>query len=383
MKKTLIAIIAVGALALAIPASGFNVTINSDEANKPWACYGQPGTSLPAGHPWLPWGASATQAADVPTGSYNWTGRWAHFQNAVTFDVDGSGLVQNIQPSWGGNGEGTSTINITPVSISYGFAGSGTSLVGLVHKWPGGVTMGGWVGDGDHVAAAMWPNNPGEAGGLWRHYQGPGNHGDVLYLRFSMNEDGKIHSPYPETPGTFSIDASGKASIDTAGTAIPVGSAYVMTDPELVDEQAGIDYTSYRLDALEAAIDNIALTPGPQGDQGAQGKAGNDGATGTAGDNGSDGSQGPQGKQGDTGAAAPCVDCETLSVATFDLACALLLANPPSTVADFQGSVDAIATVATVGSGGNICQPIPGGFGTCLEYINDQVQAIYDSKATP
>jgi hypothetical protein len=156
-----------------------------------------------------------------------------------------------------------------------------------------------------------------------------------------------------------------------------------MTDPALVGEQGAIDYTSYRLDALEAAIDNIALTPGPQGDQGPQGKAGNDGATGTTGDNGSDGSQGPQGKQGDTGAAAPCVDCETLSVSTFDLACALLLANPPSTVTDFQGSVEAIATVATVGSGGNICDPIPGGFGTCLEYINDQVQAIYDSKATP
>jgi hypothetical protein len=377
MKKTLTAITVIGALVFGIPASAFNVTVNSDAANQPWACYGANGTTLPGGHAWLPWGAAATQAADVPTGSYNWTGRWAHFQNAVTFDVDGSGMVQNIQPSWGANGEGTSTINITPVSISYGFSGAGTSLVGLVHKWPGGVTMGGWVGDGDHVAAAMWPQHSGEAGGLWRHFQGPGDHGDILYVRFTMDENGKLHSAYPETPGTFSVDGTtGRAENDTAGTSVDVGSAYVMIDPDLAEDQSAIDYTSYRLDALQEELDNIQLTPGPQGPQG---KAG---AVGAAGNNGSDGGQGPQGKQGDTGAAAPCVDCETLSVATFDLACALLLANPPSTVADFQGSVDAIATVAIVGSGGNICDPIPGDFATCMGYINDQVQAIYDSKAT-
>ena len=33
-----------------------------------------------------------------------------------------------------------------------------------------------------------------------------------------------------------------------------------------------------------------------------------------------------------------------------------------------------------VGSGDNICEPIPGGAATCMDYINDQAQAIYDSK---
>ena len=121
----------------------------------------------------------------------------------------------------------------------------------------------------------------------------------------------------------------------------------------------------------------------PKGPQGPQGKVGANGAGGAAGTAGAAGDQGDQGPAGADGAAAPCVDCQAISDATFDLACALLSTNPPSSVADFQGSVDAIATVATVGSGGNICDPIPGGFGTCLEYINDQVQAIYDSKATP
>ncbi|HCN10031.1 MAG TPA: hypothetical protein DIT01_19060 [Lentisphaeria bacterium] len=361
---------------MGIQASAFNITINSDDANSPWLV--SDGGAWVAG-PWAPWDYAPSKTADVPVGSYGWFGKWAHFANAVTFDVDGSGNIQNIQPTWGGNGEGTNTLNITPPQVHYGFAGSGTSLVGLVHKWPGGVTMGGWVGDGDHAATAMWPQNGGEAGGLWRHFQGPGNHGDVMYVRFTMDENGKIVDPYPETHGTFSVAADGRAETDTAGTSVDVGSAYVMTDPALVDEVAGIDYTSYRLDALQEALDNIQLTPGPQGPQG---KAGSAGSVGAAGANGADGGQGPQGKQGDTGAAAPCIDCETLSVATFDLACALLLANPPSTVSDFQGSVDAIATVAIVGSGGNICDPIPGAFATCMGYINDQVQAIYDSKAT-
>ena len=185
-----------------------------------------------------------------------------------------------------------------------------------------------------------------------------------------MNADGKIVDPYPSTHGVFTVDgATGRAEINTAGTAVDVGSAYVMCDPELTSDAAAIDYDTYRFGELQDNIDNISLTPGPQGPQG---KVGSGGAAG---------GQGPQGKQGDAGSAAPCVDCETLSEATLELACALLLANPPSTVTDFQSSVQAIGTVATIGSGANICDPIPGGFANCLDYINDQVQAIYDSKA--
>jgi len=369
MKKKLTAIIAAVALVLAIDASAFNVTISANDANNPWACYAAPGTTLPGGHVWLPWGTNNGVEVDVPTGSYNWTGRWAHFQNAVTFDVDASGMVQNIQPAWAGSGEGTNRLDIQAPSVSYGFSGAGTGLVCHVHKWPHGACMDGWVGDGDHTSAGMWPGLA-EPAALYRHLSAPGGYDHVPYLQFSMNADGKIVDPFPATNGVFTVDGTtGRAEIDTAGTIIPIGSAYVMCDPELTSDAAAIDFDSYRFAELQSKIDNISPPPGPQGPQG---KVGSDGAAG---------GQGPQGKQGDAGSAAPCVDCETLSDATLELACALLLANPPSTVTDFQSSVQAISAVTTVGSSDNICDPIPGGFATCLEYINDQVQGIYDAKA--
>jgi len=369
MKKKLTAIIAAVALVLAIDASAFNVTISANDANNPWACYAAPGTTLPGGHVWLPWGTNNGVEVDVPTGSYNWTGRWAHFQNAVTFDVDDSGNFQNIQPAWAGSGEGTNRLDIQAPSVSYGFSGAGTGLVCHVHKWPHGACMDGWVGDGDHTSAGMWPGLA-EPAALYRHLSAPGGYDHVPYLQFSMNADGKIVDPFPATNGVFTVDGTtGRAEIDTAGTIIPIGSAYVMCDPELTSDAAAIDFDSYRFAELQSKIDNISPPPGPQGPQG---KVGSDGAAG---------GQGPQGKQGDAGSAAPCVDCETLSDATLELACALLLANPPSTVTDFQSSVQAISAVTTVGSSDNICDPIPGGFATCLEYINDQVQGIYDAKA--
>jgi len=369
MKKKLTAIIAAVALVLAIDASAFNVTISANDANNPWACYAAPGTTLPGVHVWLPWGTNNGVEVDVPTGSYNWTGRWAHFQNAVTFDVDDSGNFQNIQPAWAGSGEGTNRLDIQAPSVSYGFSGAGTGLVCHVHKWPHGACMDGWVGDGDHTSAGMWPGLA-EPAALYRHLSAPGGYDHVPYLQFSMNADGKIVDPFPATNGVFTVDGTtGRAEIDTAGTIIPIGSAYVMCDPELTSDAAAIDFDSYRFAELQSKIDNISPPPGPQGPQG---KVGSDGAAG---------GQGPQGKQGDAGSAAPCVDCETLSDATLELACALLLANPPSTVTDFQSSVQAISAVTTVGSSDNICDPIPGGFATCLEYINDQVQGIYDAKA--
>ncbi len=381
MKKMLTAITVIGALALAIPASGFNVTITTPQSNTPWLIIDTVNGGY-APSPWDPWKYETSKTADVQASSYAFSGQWAHFPNALTFDVDGSGLVQNIQPAWGGNGEGTNHLTITPPEVHYGVSGGGTNLTGQVHKWPGGVTMSGWSGDGDHVATGMWPHPTNPPGGIWRHYQGPGNHGDVLYLRFSMNADGKIHSPYPETPGIFSVDGTtGRAEIDTAGTAVPVGSAYVMTDPALVEDQAAIDYTSYLIAELEATLAAVQLEPGPQGPQGDAGAPGATGDTVATGDAGATGGQGPQGKQGDTGAAAPCVDCATISGATFDLACALMQANLPTTVAEFQSSVEAIATVSTAGSGGNICDPETAA--SCLEYITGQVQTAYDNCSTP
>ncbi len=363
MKKMITAITVIGALALAIPASAFNVTIVANADNSPWAV--MLGGAWAPGK-WAPWQAANTQASDVPTGSYNWTGKWAHFHGAVTFDVDGSGLVQNIQPSWGGNGEGTSTLNITGPEVAYGFFGNMGSLVGI--NGPGHY---GWVG-ADNVTTGIWPKEDGRPY-TWRHPSSGNPPGlpEMRYLSFAMNSDGKVHDFAPETGGVFAIDSTGRATIDTSGQAIDIGGSYVQGDAELNAEQAAMDASVIAaLNELQAAIDNIELTPGPEGpagDQGPQGKVGADGSDGAAGSDGAD---------------APCVDCQAISDAAFDLACIQLAASPATTVSDFQSSVDAIATVSVVGSGGNICEPIPGGAATCMDYINDQAQAIYDSKST-
>ncbi|HCN10030.1 MAG TPA: hypothetical protein DIT01_19055 [Lentisphaeria bacterium] len=293
----------------------------------------------------------------------------------MTFDVDGSGLIQNIQPSWGANGAGTSTLNITGPEVHYGFFGNTrTSLVGL--NGPGHK---GWDSNGDHVETSIWPVYTGRSY-TWRHNDAPDPPaGEIHYLSFRMNENAEVYDIQPETAGKFAIDSSGKATLDTDDGGLECGGSYVIGAPSLVDEQSPISATviaaiNTAVADLQSQIDNVELTPGPAGDQGAQGKAGADGA------NGSDGSQGPQGKAGADGANAPCVDCQAISDAAFNLACIQLAASPATTVSDFQSSVDALATVAVVGSGSNICEPIPGGAATCMDYINDQAQAIYDSK---
>ncbi len=135
----------------------------------------------------------------------------------------------------------------------------------------------------------------------------------------------------------------------------------------------------------------VAPIPGPPGEtgetgaQGPQGKQGPAGADSTvAGPAGADstvaGPAGPAGPAGADGAPAPCVDCAAISQAAFDLACKLLALNPPSTVSDFRDCVDAIATVSTIGSGGNICPDSYPDAESCSAYIDSQVQGIFDSK---
>ena len=125
---------------------------------------------------------------------------------------------------------------------------------------------------------------------------------------------------------------------------------------------------------------------GAQGPQGKQGPAGADGATGADGAAGTDGAAGAAGVAGAAGAtgadgaAAPCVNCAAISQAAFDLACKLLALNPPSSVSEFRDCVDAIATVSTIGSGGNICPDSYPDAESCSAYIDSQVQGIFDSK---
>ena len=64
------------------------------------------------------------------------------------------------------------------------------------------------------------------------------------------------------------------------------------------------------IEALNNRIDNIQLTPGPQGEAGPQGPAGNDGAVGATGAQGPTGAQGADGTDGEDGAdsAGPVVE---------------------------------------------------------------------------
>jgi hypothetical protein len=61
---------------------------------------------------------------------------------------------------------------------------------------------------------------------------------------------------------------------------------------------------------LQAQIDNIQLTPGPQGPQGPAGPPGADGAPGPAGPPGADGAIGPAGPQGPQGEQGPQGMCD-------------------------------------------------------------------------
>ena len=57
--------------------------------------------------------------------------------------------------------------------------------------------------------------------------------------------------------------------------------------------------------ATKEQLDNISLTPGPQGEQGPQGEPGADGAQGPQGEQGPAGPQGEQGPHGETGPQGP------------------------------------------------------------------------------
>ena len=71
-----------------------------------------------------------------------------------------------------------------------------------------------------------------------------------------------------------------------------------------IPEGGNVDLTGYATEQyVQDAIDNIELTPGPQGEQGIQGPQGPQGEKGDKGDQGEVGPQGPEGPQGPQGPA--------------------------------------------------------------------------------
>ncbi len=97
-----------------------------------------------------------------------------------------------------------------------------------------------------------------------------------------------------------------------------------------------------------------------------------------AGAAGAAGAQGDQGKQGPAGDPAPCVQCQDVIDASFDLACQLFALVPPKTVDQFQDVADAAVAIAIVNA--NVCPDSHSGFAGCAEMVADQVQAVYDDK---
>ena len=91
--------------------------------------------------------------------------------------------------------------------------------------------------------------------------------------------------------------------------------------------------------------------PGPAGADGAPGATG---ATGAAGAAGATGAQGPQGKQGPQGDSAPCVNCDAVASAAVDLACKIMVTNPPSTVQDLADCAAVIVNSLQISA--NICE---------------------------
>ena len=99
---------------------------------------------------------------------------------------------------------------------------------------------------------------------------------------------------------------------------------------------------------LQAQIDNISLTPGPQGPQGKVGTDGQDGTQGAQGDAGADGAAGAAGTD------APCTPCADVASAAVALACIMLDFNPAT---DIQELRDTAATVVeTMLISANICE---------------------------
>ena len=369
MKHLLAAITALVVLGIASQALAHQITIDNTTG---WESAGSAKWRIEAEGTFRNTFASFPITLDLATGDHTFFPYWTHGGQGgqILFTVLADGTID--PSSIGGPSAaaasvvGGNTLLITPIGVEWSVDGNQRFALtgyGQISDW-----------STSHTAYILPTGATGAPYALDEYYN---DDPTWAWLRFKVADDGTLYDIDVLEPSVTSVVE------DNGWVRISGHSPRMVTeghDPYVtLNIQTG-KTLDWRMDDLQSQVDDIELTPGPQGPQG---KAGAAGAAGAAGTNGSDGSQGVQGKAGADGAAAPCVDCQTISDATFDLACALLSTTPPSSIADFQASVDAIAAVTTVGSGDNFCDPIPGGFSTCTEYINDQVQAIFDSKVTP
>ena len=213
------------------------------------------------------------------------------------------------------------------------------------------------------------------------------------------NESGqvRIYQLHFDSDGDGVSDVNDQCADTLAGQTVNSNGCDAFQQLELVNQQ---------LQALQAQVTDISLTPGPQGPIGAdgsQGPVGTAGANGTdgaagangtdgtqgpqgpigadgsqgpvgaAGANGTDGTQGPQGKVGATGADADCVACVDVANGAVELACLVLGENLPTRVGQVQAAATVIVNTLLIST--NICET------DCN--IGAEIDALIDAKMNP
>jgi hypothetical protein len=158
------------------------------------------------------------------------------------------------------------------------------------------------------------------------------------------------HDAYPAAASHFTVNADGSVCPEVHTKTVQ---RYTLPQVIVLTTIGNVECTSAGGGAGE---------PGEQGPQGKVGPAG------------SDGGQGAQGKVGPQGDPAPCVDCQDVANAAFDLACKLVTNNPATSIGEFTDCVDAAVSIAIVNA--NVC----GGTQACQDDIAGQIQAIFDAK---
>jgi hypothetical protein len=163
----------------------------------------------------------------------------------------------------------------------------------------------------------------------------------------------------PGTPGDIRNDI-GAYLAEKWGIA---NTAYVyeIPDSELQDQ---IDGLQTLVADLQTQVNDISLSPGPQGPagtDGSQGPQGKVGATGTAGTDGA------------AGADADCVACADVANGAIDLACLVLGENMPTSFVQTQAAATVIVNTLLIST--NICE-------TACD-IGAEIDTLINAKMNP
>ena len=150
--------------------------------------------------------------------------------------------------------------------------------------------------------------------------------GDATYFSVDAFKDDGSYDKWLGNGNSESGSTAHVAHLLKPGAEIRVGIG--TSDSSLEMATAEIYINNYTVPEIDALIRNIELTPGPQG---------------------------PQGKQGADGAAAPCVSCADVAGAAVDLACKILVGNPPNSVQELEDIARVIVNSLQISA--NICDP--------------------------